>query len=316
MGNANRLLLVCVLLGAITGYVFDTEIAHFDYLLVPVIGIVMLSMGMTLSLQDFVEFIRNPVPLVIGVTLQYLVMPLIAYFLSVLLQLSPAFMAGLVLVGSAPGGTISNVLVYLAGGRVALSVAMTTCSTLLAILLTPLLTEFYLNAVVAVERWAMLISIAWMVLIPVIAGMVIRGVLGERIRYIIPFLPYCAVVCSFIAIAIVTALNAGAMVGISLGVVAGVTLHNLFGLAAGYGCARLLRQDKTTARTIAIEVGTQNSGIAAALAVKHFSVAAAVPATLFSVLQNMAGAALAFYWQRSGQRAAPVNGLPKDGVSS
>ena len=298
MDMITRLLPLWAVMASLMGYLCSPEVAQFKDALIPIVALVMFSMGLTLTLKDFIHSIQSPLPLILGIALQFLMMPLLAWLLSLTLDLSPELMVGMVLVGSAPGGTASNVLTYLAGGRVALSLGMTIVSTLLSVLVTPLLAGVYLNEVVEVDRMAMLISIVQMILIPVCGGMLVRAVLPEQIEKLMPLLPICAVICISLAIGIVVALNANVLGAMSFSVVLAVMLHNLLGLFAGYSLARLFGQDIATSRTIAIEVGTQNSGMSAALAVKHFSAIAGIPSALFSIFQNVMGTVLASHWQK------------------
>lgn len=298
MERFNLLLPLWALVATAAGYLFHTEVAQFHWALFPVIAIVMFTMGLTLTVGDFLEPFHHPSPLILGVFLQFLLMPLLAWSISTLTRLPTELFIGMVLVGAAPGGTASNVLTYLAGGRVALSVGMTTFSTLVSVIVTPWLTGFYLHQVIEVDRLAMLISIAKMIVLPVLGGISLRAAFPGLIEKIAPLLPSFAVASIALAICIVVALNAGVLDSLGIMVILAVLLHNLSGLCCGYGFARLARFDRSTARTIAIEVGTQNSGMAAALAVKHFSVLTAVPSALFSVLQNIFGTLLASYWSK------------------
>ncbi len=298
MDKTTSLLPVTAILASIAGYYFSPEVAQLKPALMPIIALVMFTMGLTLTLEDFIEAVQQPLPLILGIVLQFLMMPLIAWLLSLAIGLSPELMVGMILVGTAPGGTASNVLTYLAGGRVALSIGMTICSTLLAILMTPLITGFYLDSIVEVDRMGILMSIARMILIPVVASMLLRSELPGLVKRIQHLLPGFAVISIPVALCIIVALNAGSLSSISYTLVLAVLLHNILGLFSGYSLARLFGQSKSTARTIAIEVGTQNSGMAAALAIKHFTVVAGIPGAMFSVLQNVMGALVANYWHK------------------
>ena len=261
----------------------------------------MFAMGLTLSLDDCCTALADLRPMLIGVILQFMLMPLLAFIISQMLGLPTALLAGMILVGSAPGGTASNVLAYLAGGRVALSVGMSIVSTLLSVLVTPWLCAFYLGEVIAVDQGGMLISIIKIVIGPVIGGVVLNALCPGLIDKVRPCLPSLAVIGISIAITLVIALNANTLAGVPPVALLAVFLHNSLGLLSGYYSARLLGLDIPCARTIAIEVGTQNSGLAAALAVKHFSALAALPAALFSIMQNLLGTSLAGYWSRTGR---------------
>ena len=267
-------------------------------LIVPLLGLVMFGMGMTLTWQSFGVVLRQPGRIGLGLALQYLVMPLAAWAVALVLGLPPALLAGLVLVGASPGGTASNVVCYLARGNLALSITLTTVSTLLAILATPLLTWLYVGEQVPVPVASMLLSIFKIVLLPVALGMLVNRLLGPRLGRLQPLFPMLSVLSIVVIIAIVVGLNRENMATMGLLVGLAVVLHNGIGLAAGYGFGLLATGDERTARTLAIEVGMQNSGLAVALAVKYFSAAAALPGALFSVWHNLSGSMLAAWWSR------------------
>lgn len=258
----------------------------------------MFGMGLTLTPASFGEVLRRPGVVGLGVFLQFAVMPLAAWLIGHGLGLSPALLAGLVLVGACPGGTASNVICYLARGDVALSITLTTVSTLLAVLFTPALTWLYVGQTVPVPVAAMLWSIVKIVLLPVAGGVVINRAARNRLERIQHVFPLVSVAAIVFIIAVIVALNRDSLGSVGVTVATAVVLHNLAGLGAGYGLARLLVCDRRTARTLAIEVGMQNSGLGVALAIKYFSAAAAVPGALFSVWHNLSGSVLAAWWSR------------------
>ncbi len=273
--------------------------------IVPLLGVVMFGMGMTLTWGNFAEVLRRPKVIATGVLLQYLLMPLAAWVIGSLIGLPQPLLVGLVLVGACPGGTASNVICYLARGDVALSITLTTCATLLAVLATPLLTWLYVGQQVPVPVWKMLESVARIVLLPVSLGVVVNSLAGSYLRRVKPLFPLLSVVAIVVIIAIVVALNRDNLAEMGIGVAIAVIVHNATGLAGGYWVARLLGWEERTCRTIAIEVGMQNSGLGVALAVKYFSAAAAVPGALFSIWHNLSGSLLASYWSR---RVTPEKG--------
>jgi len=266
--------------------------------IVPLLGVVMFGMGMTLTPANFTEALRRPRIIGLGVLLQYLVMPLAAWLIGTVLQLPAELVAGIVLVGACPGGTASNVVCYLARGDVALSITLTTVSTLLAILLTPLLTWAYVGQSVPVPVVSMLWSIFKIVLLPVTLGVLVNHAFGSRLSAIKPMFPLLSVAAIVFIIAIIVALNKSNLATMGAIVAIAVVLHNVTGLAAGYAVPRALGADARTCRTLAIEVGMQNSGLAVALAVKYFSAAAALPGALFSVWHNLSGSVLAAIWSK------------------
>lgn len=270
------------------------------------LALIMLGMGMTLRVTDFAVVARRPWALLLGVSAQYMVMPLLGYGLAVALDLSPALAAGMVLVGSAPGGTASNVMVYLSRGDTALSVAMTTVSTLLAPLLTPLLVLWLADEFLPVDTSALFVSIVQIVVVPVLLGVLLRAFAGGVVDKVLPALPLVSVAGIAAVVAIVVAASAETVLSVGLLVVLAVAVHNGLGFVLGYSIARATGLPVAGRRAVSIEVGMQNSGLAAALATVHFSPAAALPAAIFSVWHNVSGSALASYWSRRGVPDQPV----------
>ncbi len=262
------------------------------------LGLVMFGMGLTLTPQSLVAAIRRPRILALGVTLQFACMPLFAWLVSRLLGLPAALLAGMVLVGAAPGGTASNVICYLARGNVALSITLTTLSTLLAIVATPLLTLLYAGRAVPVPAGPMLLTIFKIVLLPVFGGVLVNHWYGQRLRRLRSLFPLVSVAAIVFIIAIVVALNRQRLGELTVVLALAVALHNGLGLVTGYFAGKGFGLDERDARTLAIEVGMQNSGLAVALALKHFSAIVALPGALFSIWHNLSGAALASWWAR------------------
>ncbi|MGP9538259.1 bile acid:sodium symporter family protein [Brachybacterium sp. AOP43-C2-M15] len=266
------------------------------------LGVIMFAMGLTLTIPDFALVAKRPLPVLIGVVAQYVIMPLIGLGIAVLLQLPPELAVGVILVGCAPGGTSSNVITYLARADTALSVTMTSISTLLAPLFTPMLTLWLAGSYLPVDAGSMALSIVQMVLIPVVGGLVVRLVAGKLVDRVLPALPWVSVAgISLVVIAVVSG-STEAIVAAGGIVLLAVVLHNALGYLLGYLAARLLRQGERAARTTSIEVGMQNSGLAATLAASAFSPAAALPAAIFSIWHNLSGAVLAMYYRRSADR--------------
>lgn len=286
------------LLGVGAALLWPEPIAAGRPAIVPLLGVIMFGMGLTLGPRDFLEVARRPGHVALGTVLQFAVMPLAALCAGLVLALPRDLLVGLVLVGACPGGTASNVICYLARGDVALSITLTTVSTLLAVVLTPALTWLYVGEMVPVPVAAMLLSILKVILAPVAAGVLINRLMGERLNGLRNVFPLISVAAIVVIIAIVVALNAGRVDALVWPLVAAVVLHNAIGLGAGYGIPRLVGYDRQTARTLAIEVGMQNSGLGVALATQFFSAAAALPGALFSVWHNLSGSALAALWSR------------------
>ncbi|GAA1728024.1 bile acid:sodium symporter family protein [Brachybacterium phenoliresistens] len=269
------------------------------------LAVIMFGMGLTLTLPDFALVARRPLPVLLGVIAQYVIMPLVGLGVSVLLQLPPELAAGVILVGCAPGGTASNVIAYLAKADTALSVTMTSISTLLAPLLTPVLTLWLAGQYMPVDGAAMALSIVKIVLVPVILGLVVRLLLGRFVDRILPALPWISVAAIAVVVFAVVGNSAALIASAGLLVLLAVILHNGLGFLLGYGIARALKQPIRSARTVSIEVGMQNSGLAAGLAAQYFSPAAALPGAVFSIWHNLSGALLAAIYRRTDAGRAP-----------
>ena len=271
------------------------------------LSVIMLGMGMTLRPVDFAIIARRPWALLLGVAAQFFVMPLLGFGIAVALGLSPMLTAGMILVGSVPGGTASNVMVYLSKGDTALSVAMTSVSTLLAPVLTPLLVLLLVGESLPVDAGALFVSIVQIVLVPVVLGLVLRMIVPRLVERFLDVLPLLSVAGITVVVAAVIAASASTLLSIGVLVIVAVILHNSLGLTLGYYIGRLFGLPVASRRALSFEVGMQNSGLAAALAVAHFNPVAALPAAIFSVWHNVSGSVLASYWARKG--------LPSDEVS-
>mgnify|MGYP002629962075 FL=1 len=283
---------------AATGALRPDSFVAAQFMIIPLLASIMFMMGLTLTRDDAQRIARDPRPVAVGVALQFLLMPILALTLAKLLQLSTPLTVGMVLVGSCAGGTASNVICFLARGDVALSVSMTFVSTLIGVVATPLLSQFYLAEQVAVDELAMIESLLQIVFVPVISGFCFRAVLPRLSAALQPALPLFSVICILFIIGIVVALNAPQLRGIGPLIVLAVVLHNALGIAGGFTLSRLFGFDLKQSQTIAIEVGMQNSGLAAALSLQFFSATAALPAALFSIWHNISGALLAGHWGR------------------
>ncbi len=305
MTQATTLFPLWALLGCALAFAVPEWLVGLKPAIVPLLGLVMFGMGVTLTTAEIAEVLRRPRLIALGLALQFGVMPLAAWLIALALDLPPYLLAGLVLVGTCPGGTASNVVCYLARGDLALSITLTTASTLLAVVLTPLLTWLYVGERVPVPATEMFWSIVRIVLIPVALGILVNRLVGHRLGRLKQVFPLLSVAAIVLIITIIVALNRDNLEQVGAMVALAVVLHNAVGLAGGYWLARSVGLDTVRARTLAIEVGMQNSGLAVALAVKYFSGAAALPGALFSIWHNLSGAALASWWSR--RRAATLS---------
>jgi BASS family bile acid:Na+ symporter len=267
------------------------------------LGVVMFGMGLTLNLQDFKIVFSRPKDVVIGCLAQFTVMPLLAWTLARAFQLDEALALGVVLVGCCPGGTASNVITYLAKGDLALSVGMTGVSTLLAPFLTPLLTWALAGKSVDVNVASMFLSILWVVILPIVVGLLVKWMWPKFTEKTIDYLPAFSSIAIALIVAIIISANATKLLAGGLLIVIVVMLHNICGLSLGYAIGRLLRLSGSKKRAISIEVGMQNSGLASSLATIHFAAypLATIPGAIFSVWHNISGAAVAYLYRKTGK---------------
>ena len=266
--------------------------------IVPLLGIIMFGMGITLIPNDFKTVIHAPRLVLIGIATQYLIMSGVAYLLVHLLSLPAGVAIGVILVGTCPGGTASNVLTFIAGGDLALSVSMTACSTICAPILTPMLTLILIGEGFHVDYIGMFLSIVKIVILPIVLGMLVNSFLKRRLGQIVRIMPLISMAAIIIIIAGIVAVNSGRILEIAGLTVLAVVIHNAIGLAAGYYIGKKTGFDLRQRRTLSLEVGLQNSGLAASLAKLYFAPTpeAMVPAAFFSVWHNVSGAVMASYW--------------------
>jgi BASS family bile acid:Na+ symporter len=267
----------------------------------PLLGLVMFGMGMALRIEDFRIVFSRPRDIAIGCLAQFTVMPLLAWVLSRLFALDEALTVGVILVGCCPGGTASNVITYLAKGDLALSVGMTATSTVLAPFVTPLLVWLLVGQTVDVEVVGMLLSIFWVVILPIVAGLVAKWLWPKFTERATGYLPAVSTLAICAIVLIVIAANASKLLAGGLIIILVVMLHNLFGLSIGYLIGRLLHLPAPKRKAISIEVGMQNSGLASSLATLHFAAypMATIPGAVFSVWHNISGAIVARLYARS-----------------
>ncbi|MGP9649767.1 bile acid:sodium symporter family protein [Glutamicibacter sp. AOP38-B1-38] len=291
-----------VLAGGALALLTPETFSGFSKLINPLLMVIMFGMGLTLTLPDFALVVRRPLPVLLGVIAQFVIMPLLGLGIAMALALPPALAAGVILVGCAPGGTASNVVTYLAKGDVALSVTMTSVSTLLAPVFTPLLALWLAGQYLPVAAGTMALSIVQIVLIPVVLGLVLRTILPRLVNMVLPALPWVSVIAITFVVVIVVAGSSAAIFSAGLLILLAVILHNAGGIALGYGTAKLFKQPIASRRTMAVEIGMQNSGLASGLAKDFFTPEAALPGAVFSVWHNLSGALIAAYWRRSSAK--------------
>lgn len=263
-----------------------------------ILGIIMLGMGMTMTVDDFKGVLQSPKAVLIGVVAQFVVMPGLAFVLCKLFNLPPEIAVGVILVGCCPGGTASNVITYMAKGNVALSVACTSVSTLLAPVLTPAIFYLLASQWLKIDAASMFISILQVVLLPIVIGLILRTWLKRQVESYIQVMPLVSVIAIVAIVAAIIGGSKAAILQSGLLILAVVILHNGLGYLLGFTAARFFKLPYADSKAIAVEVGMQNSGLGVALAAVLFAASpiTAVPSAIFSLWHNISGPALATYW--------------------
>lgn len=273
-------------------------VVGFKSWITPLLIFIMFCMGITLKISDFKRVLKRPKIIALAVFLQFLLMPLAAFIISKLFNLSDDLLVGMVLVGAVSGGTASNVIAYLAKADVALSITMTICSTLLSIVVTPYLTLFYVGQTIAVPAFSMLISILKIVFIPVVIGLILNHFFDKYIEKRHDIFAFLSIVSIVFIIGIIIGINESKISTIALSLMLSIALHNLVGLLGGYYVAKYFGFSTKECKTVAIEVGMQNSGLAVVLGMKYFTPLSALPGAIFSIWHNISGAILAGIWSK------------------
>lgn len=265
------------------------------------LGIVMFGMGLTLKLQDFKVVFSRPKDVIIGCIAQFTIMPLLAFLLTKIFNLPPELAVGVILVGTCPGGTSSNVITYLSKGDVALSVGMTGVSTVFAPFLTPLLTYLLAGKSVDVNMLSMFLSIVKVVIVPIALGFVFNKFFEKFTQKVVRILPLISVTAIVAIVASVVSANSAKILTSSFVILAVVILHNVCGYVLGFTIGKVLKLDLTKCKAVSIEVGMQNSGLATSLAATHFAQypLATIPGAVFSVWHNISGAIIANIYERT-----------------
>ncbi|HSH93329.1 MAG TPA: bile acid:sodium symporter family protein [Roseimicrobium sp.] len=301
MQRFTNLYLVWLIASVIIGLVHPPVFAWFKgQWIAAALTTVMLGMGFTLTIDDFKRLFKIPGSVAVGFIAQYTIMPLSGWAVARMLKLEPGFAIGLILVASCPGGTASNLITYLARANVALSVVLTMCSTLLAFIMTPLWCKTLAGQYVPVDALGLCISTLQVVVIPVVVGVLCNLKFPKTVERISMYGPFVSVIAILFITGGIVAQNAPAVMS-NFGrlALAAVLLH-FFGFGLGYLVCKVLRYSEDVARTVSIEVGMQNGGMAAVMAKKHFSSEplSAVPAVFSAVTQNLVGSLLAAWWRR------------------
>ena len=299
---AGKTFTLWVLIFAVLAYLNPGQFVWLGSYIVPLLGIVMFGMGLTLELSDFKEVFRRPKEVALGVIGHFIIMPLLAFLLAVGLDLPKEVAVGVILVGCCPSGTASNVMVFLARGNVALAVAIASVSTILAPIVTPLLILLFASKWVDVSVASLFLSIVQVVIVPLALGFIIKKFFGKQAQAGSKAMPLVSVIAIVLIVSAVVAGSAAKIAETGLLIFGVVILHNLLGFLIGFFFARLCGMDLAKQKAVAMEVGMQNSGLGVAIATAHFSPLAAVPSAIFSVWHNLSGSVLANIFSRMREK--------------
>lgn len=266
--------------------------------------IVLFGMGITLTPNDFKRVARNPLQVILGTIAHYVIMPFIAFLLVHLFGLTGAAAVGVILVGSAPSGTSSNVMSFLSGGDVALDVSIGLLSTLLAPVMIPTLLKLLAGKWMNVPFSSMFFSAFQIVVIPIVLGIIVHTIFKEHVQKVIEIMPLISQVAILVIILAVLSANSKTILAVStLILVPVIILHNLLGYLLGYGFSKLMKMDTPQQKAITFEVGMQDSALASTLAISFFEPASAIAAVMFSVWHNISGSVLASLWKNHTEKA-------------
>ena len=278
-------------------------------LIVPLLMIIMFGMGTSVGVNDFLRVAKMPKSIAVGLACQFTIMPFIGMSLAILSGFPPEIAAGIILVGCAPGGLASNVMAYISGANLALSLSLTAISTLVAPFATPMLMSILAGEYIPIDAVAMFWSITKIVILPVIAGLVFNHFLHGKYPIVDRAMPIVSMIGIVVIIAVITAAGRDTLITLGFTLIAIIMLQNILGLALGYGVARLIRMDEPSARAIAFEVGMQNSGLASGIAVEMGRVATmGIAPAIFGPVMNINGSILASFWRKTASSTKDSNG--------
>jgi len=271
----------------------------FTNLIVPLIQLIMFGMGVSMSIKDFASVFKSPKAVFVGVSAQLGVMPFVGFILAKLSGFPPEIAAGIVLIGASPSGVASNVIAYLAKANVALSITITSIATLIAPFATPVLMNLLAGEFVEIDVLSMMWTIIKMIILPIGAGLLFNQLLGSKAKFLNKIMPLVSMIGIGVIIAIITAKGRDSLLDIGGLLLILVLIHNLCGYTLGYWYARLLKLNERDARTVAIEVGMQNGGLASGIANSLGKIATmGLAPAVFGPLMNITGSVLASYWHK------------------
>lgn len=294
-------------------YIQEVGSFQMKSLIVPLLQIIMFGMGTAMSLKDFVGVVKMPKGVLVGVVCQFTIMPILGFAIATLFAFPPEIAAGVVLIGSSPSGLASNVMAYLAKANLALSVTLTAVSTLLAPLMTPMLMEFFAGEFVPIDFWAMMLSIVKIVIVPIIGGLVFNHFFHGKIKWLDKAMPIVSMAGIAMVIMIITATGRDSLLSIGLFLIIAAIIHNAAGFFLGYWGCRMFGMNERDCRTIAIEVGMQNGGLASGIALEMGKVATVgLAPAVFGPWMNISGSSLAMYWR--GKKIPGEDKIPAEEI--
>lgn len=279
---------------------YFTGIGDFSFqkLILPLLQLIMFGVGTTMGYKDFGGIIRTPKAVLIGITCQFTIMPSVGFAIANTFNFSPEISAGIILIGCVPSGLASNVMSYIANANVPLSITVTACATLLAPVMTPMLMELLAGQFVSVDFLKMMMDIIRIVILPICAGLIYNYFLGGKFAWLDKAMPVVSMVSIALIITVITAAGRESLLAVGPLLVLAVLIHNLSGFTLGYLASRLFGLDEKSCRTIAIEVGLQNGGLASGLALQMGKVATVgLAPAIFGPLMNITGSSLATWWR-------------------
>jgi BASS family bile acid:Na+ symporter len=292
----SRLMPLWVIIAGVVGFLYPPALVIFKSYVKWMFAATMLGIGAVLNFSDFKPVFRKPQDVFLGIFAQFLIMPLAGFLIGKILNLPAALLLGMVLVGSVPGAMASNVISYLARADVAYSIALTSTATLLAPVLTPTLTYIYAHTFIEIPFWKMFLDIVIMVIVPLFVGLGLKHFLRERIDEFSHIFPAFSTLFIAFICGLIVALNRQRILNLTLIIFIAVFLHNMVGLIFGYLSAKIYRFDIKRKRTLSIEVGMQNAGLGAVLALAHFSEQTALIPALFATWCVITASVLAEIW--------------------
>jgi BASS family bile acid:Na+ symporter len=286
-------------------------------LIVPLLQIIMLGMGTTMSIKDFEGVIQQPRAVFVGVACHFLIMPLLGYTLANTFKFPPEIAAGVVLIGCSPSGLASNVMCFIAKANVPLSITVTTLSTLLAPFLMPALMKVLAGQFIEISFWKMMVEIMQIVILPVVVGLILNRIFHKSAVMLNRVMPLISMGGIVLIVAIITAAGRDSLLAVGWTLALCVLIHNLTGFTLGYWSARIFGMDEQSCRTVAIEVGLQNGGLASGIAVQMGKVATVgLAPALFGPIMNTTGSLLATYWSQHPPKEVITNQAASQPVSS